>query len=191
MTVEISEGALVLELDAERCLKWDGHAAYKNGVGRLPHTNAVDICASVAGDGAVLIEIKDFRGATKPAASDLARAIADKARDTLAGMLWACSRGLSERFHEALVAELLERKKQRVIFWMEENQLDAAAASALQDRIRQELRPHIRADVLVTSSLLETKSSKPLPWLRVRGLPSQRIAQRPRRPSGSRAPKKR
>lgn len=181
MSVEITEGSLVLELDAERVLKWDDHQAFVQGIRKLPHTRGVDVCASVTGGGAVHIELKDYRAATMPPSAELARAIAEKVRDSLAGLVWACRRGLGEAFHEKLAGEFLASPKQRVIVWIEQNDLDAAGASALQDRIREELAPHIRAHVTVTSSLLEKSVSQPLPWLRARGLASPRIAQRPRR----------
>jgi hypothetical protein len=91
--VEIIEDAIVLEFDTERWLKWDDHAAFTAGLGRLPHTKAVDICADVAGEGAVFIELKDFRAAATQNAprirsGELAREVAEKVRDTLAGLLY-------------------------------------------------------------------------------------------------------
>lgn len=45
--------------------------------------------------------------------------------------------------------------------WLEEDVIDIGGASALQDLIRKELKPHIEARVVVTSTLMEKQSSAP------------------------------
>jgi hypothetical protein len=184
--MEIREGALVLEIDSHRVLKWDEHRAFAEGLKRREGTKAVDICAEVDGTGAVFVELKDFRGSAienreRIRSNELAREVAEKVRDTLAGLVWACGRDLGEPFHEQLTRGYLEAPKVLVVLWLEEDVVDVGGATALQDRIRTVLKPHIEARVIVTSSLLEKQSKRPLAWLRASGLPSERIAKRPRR----------
>ena len=185
MSVEISEGAIVLSVEGERFLKWDDHPAFIQGIRRLGDTKAVDVCVEVDGEGAVFIEMKDFRAAAiqntpRLTSGELAQEVANKVRDTLAGLVWACARGLSEPFHESLTRAFIERPKALVVLWLEMDRPDVGGASALQDSIRSLLKPHLVAKVIVTSTLLEKQSSSPLRWLRARGLPSERIAARKR-----------
>lgn len=185
MTSVVKEGALRLEIDSDRMLKWDDHAAFKQGLKPRQGTKAVDICADIDGTGPVFIELKDFRASAienkdRLKTGELAREVAEKVRDTLAGLVWACGRALGESFHERLTRRYLETSKPHVILWLEEDVSDIAGASALQDLIRKELKPHIEAKVIVTSTVLEKKSGAPLTWLRATGLPSPRIAKRMR-----------
>jgi len=185
-SVEITEKLIVLELDCERWLKWDEHPAFVDGFQALQNTTAVDVVASVTGEGPVFIELKDFRAAAiankkKFTSGSLAREIAANVRDTLAGLVWACGRGISETFHEGLTREFLERRKAHVILWLETDGFEIAGTLALQDAIRTALKPHIEAKVTVTSTLIEKRSASPLTWLRASGLPSTRLATRERR----------
>ena len=184
MTVTVTEGAIVLELDAARCLKWDDHPAFAQGVKRLGHTKAVDVCAEVDGEGAVFIELKDFRAARAENAERLesgalAREVAHKVRDSLAGLVWACDRGFADGFDERMVRAFLQKPKAFVVLWLEEDR--TSDVTVLQSAIRSALKPHIESKVVVTSTLLEKQSETPLPWLRASGLQSSRIAQRIRR----------
>jgi hypothetical protein len=186
MTTHIEEGALMLEIDSDRVLKWDEDKAFVEGLKRREGTKAVDICADVDGEDSVYLELKDFRASAienkgRLRSNELAREVAEKVRDTLAGLVWACGRGLGEPFHEQLTRRYLETPKALVVLWLEEDGVDIGGANALQDRIRAELKPHIEARVIVTSSLLEKRSNRPLGWLRAHGLPSERIAKRTRR----------
>lgn len=186
MTYEVTEGAIVLELQATRCLKWDDHAAFANGVKRLGQTKAVDICAVVDGEGAVFLELKDFRAAAienaeRLESGALALEVAHKVRDSLAGLVWAADRGFGDGFDGRLVRAFLEKPKACVVLWLEEDRVpDDGRVNILVTAIRSALKPHIEARVVVTSTLLEKQTKTPLTWLRARGLPSTRIAQRPR-----------
>jgi hypothetical protein len=177
-TFEITEGRLRLAIDCERAVKWDEDPAYRSGVERLGGTKAVDVCAVVSGEGPVLLEIKDFRGhgtenKERMTSGALAEEVACKVRDTLAGLVWSCARGLS-RDHEKLAAPFINERAPppRVVFWLEHDEASPAIASALQDRIRSALRKYFPARVTVTSSLLEKQSRHPLAWITVRGASS-------------------
>lgn len=178
MSVTITEGAVTLELDTDdaRVIKWDVCPAFVGGVGRLAGTRAVDICADIIGHGAFYIEMKDYRGVKVP---DIARAVADKVRDTFAGLTWACDRGLGTHHHESLARELL-RQPLQIILWMDHDRPEAAGANALGREVKRLLRSYLRAEVIVTSTALEQATQKPLAWLRARGQPSARLAGRRR-----------
>lgn len=82
--------------DTWHAVKWDEHADYRNRIGKLEPTKAVDIVAVHGGSHAYFIEIKDFRGshAEKKAVKEgLLTEIALKVRDTIAGVIGACHMG--------------------------------------------------------------------------------------------------
>ncbi|MCB9660560.1 MAG: hypothetical protein H6726_23145 [Sandaracinaceae bacterium] len=191
MTVVVQEGALQLTVASERVLKWDDHRAFSDGLKRRAGTKAVDVCAVVDGVGPIYLELKDFRAsaienADRTRSGALAQEVAEKVRDTLAGLVWACGRGIGESYHETLVGSFLrpgDGAKPIVVLWLEEDTADPGGASALQDAIRKALRPHILAKVIVTSTHLEARSSAPLQWLHATGLPSAHVARRGARKS--------
>jgi hypothetical protein len=191
MSVVVVEGALRLTIDSRRVLKWDESHAFAAGLARRAGTKAVDVCAVVDGVGPVYLELKDFRAsaienADRTRSGALAQEVAEKVRDTLAGLVWACGRGIGEDYHEALTGSFLrpsEHGKPTVILWLEEDVADPAGASVLQDAIRAQLRPHITAKVIVTSTHLEACSSVPLQWVHAAGLPSAHVARRTARKS--------
>lgn len=185
MKTIIVEGALELEIDSDHVLKWDTHEAFEKGLKPRSGTKAVDVCADIAGKGPAYIELKDFRASAiqnkaRLRTGELAVEVAAKVRDTLAGLVWACGRDLGEPFHESLTRSYLATPKPLVILWLEEDVIDIGGASALQDLIRKQLKPHIEARVIVTSTLMEKRSMAPLGWMRVTGLPSAYVAKRGR-----------
>ncbi|MCB9596961.1 MAG: hypothetical protein H6719_29835 [Sandaracinaceae bacterium] len=178
MTLTFDEGALRLEIEGTRGLKWDDDPAFVLGVRQLQGTKAVDVVADVDGEGGVYIELKDFRGhrienADRIRSLDLAQEVAEKVRDTLAGLVWACERGLSIPDFERLVDPFVNDRDRKplVVLWIEEDRADVAAASVLATEVRKRLKPHLNARVIVTSTHIERVSKHALQWLRVRGLP--------------------
>ncbi|AKT38729.1 hypothetical protein [Chondromyces crocatus] len=134
--------------EAWRILKWDAHHAYVDGFGRLRETKAIDFFGPYLDSRPWLIEVKDFRASrienkTRLSSGDLAREVAAKVRDTVAGMVWACDRPLLDdgqlrTFVEPLVARA---GKVAVVLWLEEDRpASPAAASALAEAIKRELR---------------------------------------------------
>ncbi len=181
MALTIVEGALSFELAARRAVKWDDSPAYRAGVHRLQKTLAVDIVADVEGVGGVYLEVKDFRAARgeneKRKSEDLALEVAQKVRDTLAGMTWACHRGLGEAGHERLVGALTSQTP-LVVLWLEEDRADIGGATALATQIKAHLKPWLKANVQVMSRSLAARRA--LPWLRVSSRPASRLATRRR-----------
>lgn len=181
MAITIVEGALSFEIDAKHAIKWDDSPAYRAGVERLRKTLAVDVVADVNGVGAVYLEVKDFRAARaeneKRKSEDLAVEVAEKVRDTLAGMTWACRRGLGEPAHERVVGAMTSGVP-LVVLWLEEDERDIGGAVALAGQIKAHLKPWLKANVQVASRAL--CKDKPLPWLQVSSQPAPRLAKRQR-----------
>jgi hypothetical protein len=181
MAITLVEGALSFEIDAKHAIQWDDSAAFRAGVQRLQKTRAVDIVADVNGVGAVYLEVKDFRAARteneKRKSRDLALEVAEKVRDTLAGMTWACRRGLGEASHERVVGAMT-RDVPLVVLWLEEDRGDLGGAVALATQIKAHLKPWLKANVQVASRRL--CEQKPLAWLEVSSRPAPRLAKRRR-----------
>ena len=72
--------------------------------------------------------------------------VAEKVRDTLAGMTWACRRGVGEPGHERLVGALTGGTP-LVLLWLEEDESDIGGATALAAQIEAHLRPWLEAHV--------------------------------------------
>lgn len=173
----VREGGVEIEISsAKSVVKWDGHAAFRQGIGKLSGTKAVDIAVRTDDDRVVLMELKDFRGhaiENRPRlkSGDLALEVAVKVRDTLAGITWALARGHADAAMERLAeaAFLRGTSKLLVVLWLDQDdRADPVAASALQAEIQQHLR--LPAKVLVTSLKLhsETNAKAYYPWLTIR-----------------------
>ena len=97
MSTVFPEGALQFSFgESWKVLKWDGHSAFAGGLGKVQHTKAVDFLGLHI-DLPWFIEVKDFRShrienKKRLTSGELAEEVADKVRDTLAGMAWACNR---------------------------------------------------------------------------------------------------
>lgn len=160
--------------DGWNVLKWDAHGAYIDGLQRFSGTKAVDFFGLYLG-APWFIEVKDFRGhriANKDRlkSGELAREIAEKVRDTIAGMVWACNRApLDAGQVSKFVEPILDRSaKLFVVLWLEEDRpADPAAASMLQEKIRRELS-WLNPRVLVANRSLSDK--KPIQGLVVKSL---------------------
>jgi hypothetical protein len=171
----VTEGGVRFEFEAEAVLKWDDHDAFIQGIRRLPGTKAVDFVVTLSTGQLALVEVKNFRGhrienRDRITTGELAKEVAAKARDSIAGLLWA-----SEREHDdgsvSVPALRVSRKdvpKVLVVFWLDDDRADAAVASALLREISKNLRSHVSAKVIVTSRRLERAARCPLDWLRSR-----------------------
>jgi hypothetical protein len=163
---------------ASRVLRWDADAAYRDGLRRRAGTKAVDFCVVTPSDEPVLLEVSDLRGhrienKRHVGSGGLALEMAQKVRDTIAGLVWACERDLTtfERY-ERLVSRFVNRHaKLDVILWLEEDRpCDPASADALRSAIHGRLRAWLNARVVVTSRQLERLTKHPLQWVDVRGV---------------------
>ncbi|WP_437975455.1 hypothetical protein WMF11_47105 [Sorangium sp. So ce295] len=158
------EGKLRFAFDSDwKILKWDDHGAYVGGLQRFQETKAVDFFGLYL-DEPYFIEVKDFRGhrienKVRLSSGELAREVAYKVRDTMAGMLWACDRLPLDRGElRGFVRRILAcTKKVPVVLWLEEDRPpEPALASALGEAIKRELA-WLNPRVLVTCrSLVQT-----------------------------------
>ena len=182
MTV-IDEAGLRFQFDArwQDAVKWDDTPAYRNGIGRLPGTKAVDILCRSSG-GCWLIEVKDFRGHRienkgRLDNEELQQEVAQKVRDTLAGLLGAARIHAEDTRWASCVKALVAPGEVRVVLWLEEDftpppgsgtadQRWRTHLSVLQNRLKQQLR-WLTTHVLVTS----VREAPRLPGVSVCNLP--------------------
>ena len=183
MNVSLTEGSLkFLFSDVRVARRWDGSAAYTNGVRKLSATSAADFCAVLANDGPVLVEVTDYRGHRLGSGGSRSAirsgALVDetvaKIRDSVVGILWACARSLDatgDEPVESVAQHLVNRHdgppKLLVVFWLEDDSLDAQSASVIAQKISTGLRHWLRPKIIVTNKRLESMTSTPLAWLTV------------------------
>jgi len=160
---------------------WDKHLAYASsgGFGELKGTLACDFIAVRQGDGAYLIEVKNFIGyhaANKDKLSSPAWAeeMAGKARDTLAGMIWTCGRPSDQPPLRALIRETLQELNRTtpsltVVVWIDDDPpLDPFTATSLRTAVQRHLRQWFKIrDVRVLSCPVLARDPSQLPGLRV------------------------
>ncbi|HEY0137985.1 MAG TPA: hypothetical protein VGB85_28060 [Nannocystis sp.] len=136
----IPEGSLRCEFDDAlwTAIKWDAHAAYTHGIGKLQGeltdpvssqkrpagTRAVDIVGVHAG-ALYLIEIKDFRGYEAANAyrqeDELPLEVGFKVRDTIAGLVGAHASGRNAALLGPFIRALADARPVRVIAWILED----------------------------------------------------------------------
>lgn len=161
-------------------VRWDAHAAFLRGLQRLTTTKAVDFALLAPDERVVLIELKDFRAhrvenRRRLTGGELAREVADKVRDTLAGMTWACGRGHADRDVLKVTSGFYRRdtKPLVVVLWLDRDDVaQAAEASTLQKEIARHLRSYVHAKVVVTSLRLREHalSRVEFGWIEARSL---------------------
>lgn len=107
-------------------IKYDDHRDYVERIKHLPETKAVDFVALVDERFFYFIEVKDFRGhrienRDRVLGDGLAIEVAQKVRDTIAGIVAAHHCGnieVWERFIECLTSS---RTPVRVLLWLEDD----------------------------------------------------------------------
>lgn len=168
-----------------RVVQWDKHPAYSGSGGfqTLPGITACDFIAVHAVQGAHLIEVKNFighHGANKDKAESeqWAEMLAGKARDTLAGIVWARGRThdrppLRELVRDTLAEFTRNPPTLKVVIWVDDRPpLSAIVASNLSDAVARPLRRWLGIkDVMVTSCALHARSPERIPGLSVARLP--------------------
>ena len=114
--------------DPWRVLKWDREAPYKNVIGKLQHTMAVDFVALNRDESSLLlVEVKDFRGhrienKRRLSNGELRLEVAHKVRDTLAGLIAARRSPIySDQVKDFADALLSKQRKIHVLLWMEQD----------------------------------------------------------------------
>ena len=177
MSSQIDEGKLRFEFDAHwKVARYDGdeeaapgHAFYQNQMSRLPGTKAVDFVGILVGEGGFFIEVKDFRGyriqnKKRLASGDLAIEVAQKVRDTVAGLVGA----VRNETNPSILTDaglLLFKKTEivRIVLWLEDDAAGnpkawAEELNTLTTRIQTHLR-WLTSRVLVVSG--STYAHKP------------------------------
>ena len=160
----------------------DVDAAYHQGLRRRAGTKAVDFGFLTPAGHPVLLEVSDLRGYRIENKSHLARGgmaqeVAQKVRDSLAGMIWACERDLTafDRFERLVYRFVNRERKLKIVLWLEEDRpADPGSADALRSAIGGRLRSGLNAQVVVTSRELEQQTAHPLGWLEVRNTTEKR-----------------
>lgn len=151
------------------------HSYYRNQVARLPSTKAVDFVGMFEDEDCYLIEVKDFReyrieNKQRLKCGELAIEVAEKVRDTVAGLVGAWRNESNKTVVSQIGANLLHKSKPiRIVLWLE----DDTAADVRQwrqqlDTITTQIQSRLKwltTRVLVTSC--SAYSDKP-PELRVR-----------------------
>ena len=124
----IKEGSLLFKFDNKwNVFKFDVHNFYRNKIGRLDKTKAVDILGIYERE-LYFIEIKDFRAhrienKNRIKNGDLAIEIAQKVRDSVACIVGAWR---TEEIWKSYAGLLYDRKKKlKVIIWLETDELPA------------------------------------------------------------------
>ena len=128
MTTVFQEGRLRFSFgDAWRVEKYDEHRGYRQRLGKLGNTRAVDFVGCHENKTLFLIEVKDFRGhrienKDRLHHGMLAQEIAWKARDTLPGLIAAHRARLDGESWEPFVSALTDPAcRLSVVLWLEED----------------------------------------------------------------------
>jgi hypothetical protein len=136
--------------DTWAVIKYDDHSDYVERIQHLPETKGVDFVAVLDERFLYFIEVKDFRGhrienRARVKDGDLAIEVAQKVRDTIAGIVAAHHRGSTEewsRFIECLTNSV---NPVRVLLWLEDDLPSGPRgrrhnqASVMTDRLKQHL----------------------------------------------------
>ena len=186
MSARIDEGKLRFEFESQwRVARYDGdegaapaHAFYQKQVSRLPGTKAVDCVGLLFGEGGYLMEVKDFRGyriqnKKRLGSGELAIEVAQKVRDTIAGLVGA----VRNETNPSILTDaglLLFKKAEtvRIVLWLEDDaavnpKAWAEELNTLTTRIQTYLR-WLTSRVLVLS--ISTYAQKP-PGIKVTNVP--------------------
>lgn len=166
MSRVFTEGKLEFTFDDTWTVqKWDDEPAYRDGIGRVGSSRAVDFCGIRKGL-LFIVEVKDFRGyrienkgrltsetSAKGQIEPLAEEIAIKVRDTIAGMVGARRCRLTEEHHWKPVLHALGDPTAglHIVLWLEEDfPRSPLQTSTLQENLRRKLA-WLTTKVLVSS----------------------------------------
>lgn len=152
MPYTIDEGFLRFRFDDRWIvIKYDDHRDYREKIGRLADTKAIDFATVLDSSNLFFIEVKDFRGyriqnRQRVRDGDLAIEVAQKVRDTIAGIVAAHHRGNTEEWNQFINCLTNLRHPARVVLWLEDDLPPGPKgrrpnqASVLIDRLKQHLR---------------------------------------------------
>jgi hypothetical protein len=160
--------------DGWRGVKWDDHPGFRTSRWRLTESKAIEF-AGVRDSVLWLFEAKDFRGyriqnKQRLTQGELAEEVADKVRDSLAGLLWSCQREHDSGDFTAVARALLDRnQKVQLVIWLETDEhLPPDHARQLTELIKGRLR-WLSPRVIVQN--LKLAEGHQVPGLTVSNLP--------------------
>jgi hypothetical protein len=144
------EGSLELRFDDPWIqLKWDDCPAYRKGIEKLQNTKSVDYLARLKKRRLRLVEIKDFVGHQRDNQSrvgeNLAQEVAEKVRDTLAGLVGA-RRSFPDEIEWKTWLELLsDGVNLDVVLWLEEESFPKTTYGKRRKAARLALKQKLKA----------------------------------------------
>ena len=127
MTTVFVEGLLQFEFaDDWHAVHYDQHPDYMDRLKRLSRTKAVDFVAINSDSTLFLIEAKDFRGhrienQARIKGGGLAVEVAQKVRDTIAGIVAANHRGNAGTWERIICCLSSKAPPVRVLLWLEDD----------------------------------------------------------------------
>lgn len=161
MTV-IREGNLEFAFPPE-CMasKYDEWAFYRNQFGYVAKSKAVDFLC-IHDSCAWLIEVKDYRDARRTKLTEIHVEVAEKVRDTLAGLAAAKTNAADSEKDEA--GRALRQRRWRVALHLEQTQRPSRLRPTVADpaTLRTKLRRAIRA-VDPHATVIDSRSQS-VPW---------------------------
>lgn len=158
---KIREGELTFSFSADcEVGKYDDWRFYRDYFqGIAAGTKAVDVVC-VVDDTAWLVEIKDYSRHWRTKTSELPAEVAQKVRDTLAGLAAAAANATSE-VERGLARKAIGCRKWRVVLHLEE---DAARLEEDAARDRRRIRPRVTPNVADKLRRM-LKAVDPDPWV--------------------------
>ena len=155
---DIRERSLVFSFSAAcNALKYDDWPFYQKRFQRISKTKAVDILC-VTNDAAWMIEVKDYREHDRSKCGTIEDEVAQKVRDTMAGLGAANANG--DAGERDIASEALSRRRWRVVLHLERPDGLLFNTSSIQIRLQKRLEAvDCRAMVVDT-----TGNSGNVPW---------------------------
>jgi hypothetical protein len=155
--------------------KWDAEPAYRHGVGRLRDSKAADFVAEQA-SCLLVMEVKDFRhhrieNKLRLKDNELAIEVAQKVRDTIAGLVGAQHRSQDGDSWISFVAAATDPKRPiHAVLWLEQDappKSSAGARAQAHNALQQELKRQLR---WLTTRVLVASIDRPLSGISVRNV---------------------
>lgn len=172
MSVAFDERSLRFEFDDrwQMILKWDDHVAYRDGVHRVRGSKAMDFVGLFDQRVIYLIEARDYRRHSREKEEDPLDELAQKIRDTIAGLVGSGRRPEHAEQFEPLLKALFNGNKIVVVLWNEQppysrttevlRQRDAAGAGFLTERAKVYVK-WLRARVIIASQAEQDREIVP------------------------------
>lgn len=155
---DICEGSFIFSFNSVcDAIKYDAWPFYRKRLMRICNTKAVDILC-ITNDVAWLIEVKDYRIHNRNKCGKIEDEMAQKVRDTLAGLAAANATGnVDER---NLASKALDKRRWRVVLHLEQASNLLYNISNTQIRLQRQLGAVDSRVVVIDSK----RTSRQMPW---------------------------